>query len=307
MRTIMQKGLLFFKGLAMGIADLVPGVSGGTVALVTGIYTELLTSLKAFGPKAVKKLFTGNVSSFWQHINGRFLFPVVAGIICSIFCFASLIHYLLSAFDVYMWSFFFGLIMISFLFMVHKTKDKDIFYVITMICGVITAWMITNITPVLTDNPAPSFFFAAGALAICAMILPGLSGSFILLLLGLYDCVLQAVITFNFRILLIFSLGCICGLFCFCRFLHWLLLRFYTYTISFLSGLVLGSLNKVWPWKQNILSSEGSFLQTNISPWTYACNESVTNLMITIGCMVSGLAIVIFLEYMAKSLASAEK
>lgn len=305
--TVQSCLLLFFKGVAMGVADLIPGISGGTIALITGIYQELLTSLKACGPQAVKKLFTEGIASCWQHINGQFLFPLVLGILCSIFSFASLIHYLLSNFAVPVWSFFFGLIIISFLALVYKTKNKDVFYFILLVAGTIVAWYVTKITPIIINDPKLPVFFGAGMLAICAMILPGLSGSFILLLLGLYDCVLQAVITVNLPVIFTFAFGCCCGLLCFCRFLDWLLLRFHTYATGFLSGLVLGALNKAWPWKQSIISSEGSVSWININPWVYASNESVADLAIAVTCILAGLSMVILLEYKAKPLTLAEK
>ena len=296
MRLNTRSKWLFLKGMAMGAADLVPGISGGTIALITGIYEELLNSLKSINLAAVKTLFSAGLPAGYRYINGHFLLPLACGILFSIFCFSSLIHYLLNTFPVPLWSFFFGLIVISFYSLVKKTPQTNVGFFVTLITGTAIAWFITDATPIMIENPSLVTLFGAGALAICAMILPGLSGSFILLLLGLYTPILQAVIHLNFTIIVIFSLGCLCGLLCFSHLLNWLLTRYHSLMLGLLSGLMLGSLNKVWPWKQAAITHTGQLVQSNISPWNYASTTSILHLCIASACMLMGVACIIFLE-----------
>lgn len=298
MRLDTQRKWLFIKGMAMGAADLVPGISGGTVALITGIYEELLYSLKSINTHAARTLFSDGIPACWKHINGHFLLPVTCGILVSIFCFSSLIHYLLTEYTVPSWSFFFGLIAVSFFSLFRKTKCINIAYFITLILGTAIAWIITSASPITIESPSLLTFFGAGALAICAMILPGLSGSFILLLLGLYTPVLQAVMQLNISVIVIFSLGCICGLLCFSHLLNWLLTRHHTLMLGLLSGLMLGALNKVWPWKE----TAGELIQKNISPWAYASTVGLSQLCITLSAMIAGVILILLLEKKFKPL-----
>lgn len=265
---------LFLKGMAMGAADLVPGVSGGSIALITGIYEKLLDSIKSVDKTALSLLFKLEIHSFWKHINGRFLLTLLIGILASIFTLSKIITYLLDNHPIPLWSFFCGLIIISALIILRDVKNWSIAVIIALILGTIIAYWITGLPP--TSSPDTLWFtFVAGAIAICAMILPGISGSFILLILGQYERILQAVNQKDLLTLGLFAAGCIVGILLFSRVISWLLKHYHAVTIGLLSGFMLGSINKLWPWKQVIsyrISSSGTqkpFLTENILPQHY--------------------------------------
>ncbi len=233
----------------MGAADVVPGVSGGTIAFITGIYEELVNSIKSINMEAIRMLFTGRWRSFWKHINGNFLLAVFAGVFISVLSLARVLEYLLENHPILIWSFFFGLIMASSYVVSRKIRNWDYPRVVALVGGIGIAYYITSITPATTTD-ASWFIFLAGALASCAMILPGISGSFILLLLGKYVFALQAV---NDRIildLLLLGSGAVLGIILFANVLSWLLKKYHDITIAILVGFMIGSLNKIWPWKE---------------------------------------------------------
>lgn len=268
--------LITVKGIAMGAADVIPGVSGGTIAFITGIYEELLGSIKNL-PLAFKNLFKNkfNLIQFWKDINGNFLVALLLGIAISILSLAKLMTYLLVHYPIPVWSFFFGLIMASVWFVLREIKGWKIIHVIALVLGVILGYLITVISPAETPN-ALWFIFLSGAIAICAMILPGISGSFILLLLGKYQYVLTALIELNIPVILVFAAGAVIGIISFSHFLSWLLKNYHNITVALLGGVMFGSLNKIWPWKQTIESTinshgeEISLLEKNILPETYS-------------------------------------
>mgnify|MGYP006304496687 CR=1 FL=1 len=239
------------KGAAMGAADVVPGVSGGTIALITGIYEELVDSIKSINAQAVKLLFKDGVNSFWQHINGWFLVSVFAGVFLSVFSLAKILETLLSTYHVMVWSFFFGLIIASAITILKKIKKWELSKVIAVIAGTIVAYFVTVLTPAQTPETW-WFVMFSGALAICAMILPGISGAFILLLLGKYAYIIGAISQLDITIIAIFGVGAIIGILSFSNLLSYLLHRFHDITISVLAGFMIGSLNKVWPWKETV-------------------------------------------------------
>lgn len=255
---------LFFKGMAMGAADVVPGVSGGTVAFITGIYEELINSLTSFNIKAVKLLLSGNIKAVWQHVNATFLLILFGGILTSIFSFTKFISWALNTHPKLVWAYFFGLIVASVVLIGRQIKFSQWSSVAAFVVAAWLAFELTRLSSVST-TPSQLFFFVAGAIAICAMILPGISGSFILLLLGMYQPVIEAVHNFNGLILGTFALGCLFGLLSFTHFLSWLLRRFHAVTLAALTGFMLGSLNKVWPWKASL---EGT-VDSNVWPSQY--------------------------------------
>ncbi|WP_106567926.1 DUF368 domain-containing protein [Cecembia rubra] len=266
--------LLFFKGMSMGAADLVPGVSGGSIALITGIYEQLLESIKSIDGKALSLLKRLEFKAFWKHINGRFLLTLLIGILTSIFTLSKIISYLMEEHPIPLWSFFSGLIVISALIILRDIQKWNLGVVFALLIGTGTAYLITGLPP--TGSPdALWFVFVAGAIAICAMILPGISGSFLLLILGQYEKILLAVNQKDVITLGLFALGCILGLLSFSRLISWLLKNYHAITIGLLSGFMLGSINKLWPWKQVIsyrLNSKGlqqPFITENILPHHY--------------------------------------
>ena len=285
--------LLAAKGCAMGMADVVPGVSGGTIAFISGIYEELIESIKSVNGTALRLLGTLRLKEFWRHVNGRFLLPVLIGIGIAIFSLARLMTYLLTHHPIAIWSFFFGLIVASALLVARQIGHWNVRTVAACLVGAAAAWWITIATP--TETPDTWWFIMlSGAIAICAMILPGISGSFILVLLGKYFYIMEAVKTFNIPVMLVFICGAAIGITSFSRVLSFALRRFHDITISVLAGFMLGSLNKVWPWKETIETYTDShgvvkpLVEANIMP-----NQLVWE---AVGLMVLGYAIVYFLE-----------
>lgn len=273
-RKINDYLLVALKGMGMGAADVVPGVSGGTIAFITGIYEELINTLKSINLKSIQLLFQFKLKDFWTAINGNFLLSLLLGIGFSFVTLAKLIKYLLAEQPILIWSFFFGLIVASAFVIARKITEWKIRTIIALILGMGIAYLVTVVTPVETPT-AYWFLFFSGALAICAMILPGISGAFILLLLGKYEYILHAVSTFKLDVVAVVGSGAIIGLLSFSNLLSWLLKKYHNMTIGLLSGFMIGSLNKVWPWKQTISTFidrhgvEKPLLQENILPGTY--------------------------------------
>ena len=266
--------LLYTKGVAMGAADIVPGVSGGSIAFITGIYTTLLDSIKSVDKQALTLLFRGRIGDFWSHINGTFLSVLVLGIMTSIFSMSRLITHLMAEHPILLWSFFCGLILISAVLVLKDIQRWNLSAVIALLIGTAGAYWITDLPP--TGTPETWWFtIVAGAIAICAMILPGISGSFVLLILGQYERILAAVNEKNFLLLALFALGCIIGILSFARVVSWLLHKFPSMTIALLAGFMLGSINKLWPWKNVVsfrINSKGEevpFLTENVLPASF--------------------------------------
>jgi len=271
MRSKKDYILLFFKGIGMGGADVVPGVSGGTVAFITGIYEEFLDSIKSVNFDNLKLLFTGNFKSFWANINGGFLVTLFLGILISVKSLATLMAYLIQAYPIQLWSFFFGLIIISSMVVLRQVAKWNIGVVLSIGIGIASAYLITSSTPASTPDSL-IMVFISGTVAICAMILPGISGAFILLILGKYKYVVEALSNMDIVVILTFAAGCLVGISSFARVVAWLLKKYHNIAIAILSGFMLGSLNKIWPWKQVLefrLDSHGKkipFIETNILP-----------------------------------------
>ncbi|WP_295801952.1 DUF368 domain-containing protein [uncultured Microbulbifer sp.] len=236
------------RGLAMGAADVVPGVSGGTIAFITGIYQELLDSISRIGPATLKVLFKQGIAAAWKQCNGNFLVALFAGILTSIFSLAKLITFLLAEHPILVWSFFFGLILASTIPIARRVERWTWQTTLALLLGIAVAILVSEMRPTQI-TATPLSLFLSGGVAICAMILPGISGSFILLMIGIYPQVIAAVHGFNVLALGWFAAGAACGLLLFSRLLSWLMHRFPGITLSFLVGILIGSLKIVWPWK----------------------------------------------------------
>ncbi len=294
--------IIALKGMAMGAADAVPGVSGGTIAFISGIYEELITSISNINLSLFKTLKTKGISAFWKATNGNFLLSLFLGIIISLFSFLKLAKYLLEHHPILIWSFFFGLIVASILFIGKQINKWNVITISTGIIGAFVAFYITTLPPM--GNTDSSFFlFFAGALAICAMILPGISGAFILVILGAYKTVSDAVDDMDLKKIIIFGMGTIVGLLSFSRLLKWLFKNYQDITLALLSGFILGSLNKVWPWKQILTfrtNSKGLKVpldQQSISPFSFAeLNHVEHQLTSAIVLMILGFLTIFILE-----------
>lgn len=292
----------------MGAADVIPGVSGGTVAFISGIYDELLNSIKAIDADAIKLLFRLRIVDFWKKINGNFLITLFAGIITSLLSLAKLMTHLLQTQPILIWSFFFGLILVSAPLVLREIKHWTAGAVVSFIIGIVVAYYITVVTP--TESPNNLFFiFFSGALAICAMILPGISGAFILLLIGKYQYMITALIEFNIPIVLVFIAGCLIGIISFSRLLSWVLNKYHSIAVAVLAGFMIGSLNKVWPWreiKEYATNSKGeqiSVFDQSILPGHYFEVTGKDPLLLqAILMMALGVFIVILIERIATRL-----
>ena len=298
----MNRILLILKGMAMGAADVVPGVSGGTIAFITGIYEELIDSIRSIDGRAIKILFSEGPFAFWKAINGNFLISVFGGIAISVLGLSKLITYLLEHEAVLLWSFFFGLILASIFMVAQGIGQWKKRVIAGMILGSLVSFYVTIATP--TQSPDGSFYlFFYGFLAIIAMILPGISGAFILLLLGAYGTIIQTVNNFRTALgdvdmaalgtnglkILIFMLGCLAGLMAFSRVLSWMFKHYKDTTLAMLTGFMIGSLNKIWPWKETVVSRvahQGKpeeaivpFIQENVWPWNYTELNDVEKLL----------------------------
>ncbi|MDX8340582.1 DUF368 domain-containing protein [Draconibacterium sp. IB214405] len=299
---------LVLKGMGMGAADVVPGVSGGTIAFITGIYEELINSIKSINLTAIKLLLSFKLAEFWKAINGTFLISVFIGIGISVFSLAKGLEYLLHHYPILVWSFFFGLIVASAIYVARSIKRWKADTIIGGLAGIVIAYLITVITPA-EANTSYWFIFLSGAIAICAMILPGISGSFILVLLGMYKFILSAVGDMNIAVILTFLVGAAVGIIAFSNVLSWLLKKYHNTTIAVLAGFMVGSLNKVWPWKevtQTIIDRHGELkpiTERNILPGTY---EQITGheawLLGAILLAVAGFALIFVVEGIGKKL-----
>jgi putative membrane protein len=296
-RTIKEYLLIALRGMGMGAADVVPGVSGGTIAFITGIYEELVFSIKSINLEALKLLFTGRWKSFWKQVNGNFLLSVFGGVFISVLSLAKILEHMLENHPILIWSFFFGLILASSYTVSRNVKKWDYAKVLALVGGIGIAYYITSVTPATTSDTS-WFVVLSGGLASCAMILPGISGSFILLLLGKYEFALSAV---NERVipdLALLGIGALVGLILFSNLLSWLLKKYHDVTISVLVGFMIGSLNKIWPWKQTLktIVVDGEvkpLLEKNILP---SLGDSGDMFWLALLMAGMGIALIILLE-----------
>lgn len=285
------------KGIGMGAADVIPGVSGGTIAFMTGIYEELVGSINSINGQAVRLLFGGKFRDFWKHINGNFLVAVFAGILISVMSLAKLMTYLLAYLPVPTWAFFFGLIVASSVFILRELKDWKPKDGVMLVLGIILGVVVCTLSPTETPD-ALWFIFLSGAIAICAMILPGISGSFILLILGKYEFMLSTLtsimsgdgVALDYMVLVVFVLGAVVGILAFSKFLHWLLARYHRSTLLVLAGFIIGSLVKVWPWSDMVTVTEAQLLRTG------SIAEIDMQIPAAVICCIAGAALVTVLE-----------
>ena len=250
-RRLLDYFIITLKGVAMGAADAVPGVSGGTIAFISGIYEELINTISNVNFSLLKTLKENGFSAFWKQLNGNFILALLTGIIISFASFMRLAKYLIEQHPILIWSFFFGLIVVSIYFVAKQITKWNLATTIALIIGAIAAYYITGL-PSLAANSNPYYLLFAGALAICAMILPGISGSFILVILGAYKTLSDAFHDFDLKKIALFATGAIVGLLSFSHVLKWLFKNYHNTTLAVLTGFIFGSLNKIWPWKKTI-------------------------------------------------------
>jgi len=246
---------LILKGIGMGAANVIPGVSGGTIALITGIFEKLINSIKSFDLKALRLILKGNFKDFFSRVNMGFLLSVFSGIFISILTLAKILGYLFENHPVYIWAYFFGLILASVYFVGKRIEKVDIWVVITFLAGTLIAVLLSVLSPA-TENTRIYYLILCGIVAICSMILPGLSGSFVLILMGNYELIfIQAVNEFDMGILIPVGVGAVLGLLAFSHILSWIFKRYKDQTISLLTGFILGSLSILWPWKNEVFQT----------------------------------------------------
>lgn len=301
-RTIKDYLVIGFKGIAMGAADVVPGVSGGTIAFISGIYEELLGSISSVNFSLVKTLKNEGFKAAWRQVNGNFLAALLSGIFISIVSLSKIIKWLLENEPILLWSFFFGLVLAS-IFYIGKQIEKWNFKIgILGIIGVVFGYVITILPATNTSDISYAFLIFSGAIASCAMILPGISGSYILLLIGIYPVVMTAITERNVTILSAIAIGVVIGLLSFSKLLKWLFAHYKQEMLVVLTGIMLGSLNKVWPWKKTVstyLDSHGEtkpLLEQSISPFSF---EGDAQLIWAIVMSVIGFVLILFMEKLA--------
>lgn len=305
--------LTFLKGIAMGAADVVPGVSGGTIAFISGIYETLIQSLKSLNLQSLRLLFSKGFNSFWQAIHGAFLLPLFLGIGLSVVSLSRLINGLLETKPVLIWSFFFGLILASVFFVWRQIGRHGKGSWVAMALGAALAYLISIAQPVQVPESYPFLCFS-GFVAILAMMLPGISGAFILVLIGSYEGLLEilngflealtnmnaAAAAVNGAKLGAFAIGALLGLGLFSRLLSWLLKRFKDRTLALLTGFMIGSLNKVWPWKETLSTRLDAYgrtvplIQKNVSPLHYTDGKPA--LCLAVGLALAGFLTIFILE-----------
>lgn len=299
---------VFLRGIAMGAADIVPGVSGGTIAFISGIYLRLLSAIGDILPAFMQLLRQRDLALFWQRIDGTFLVALLGGILTSVVSLARVISYLLESEPVLVWSFFLGLILAAIWHVGREIQHWNVGVVVLLVLGTLLGWGVTQLTPAQLPV-TPLTLLGGGALAICAMILPGISGSFILLLLGLYIPVLEAIKHFELGILSIFALGCFLGLISIARLIAWALRRYQDVTLGLLTGFMVGSLNKVWPWKETVAWGEGrngspvALVQENLLPFDYAQRTGLPDdVLMAVVAGVAGFMLVMVIEWLGARL-----
>jgi putative membrane protein len=299
-RNLLSYIIISLKGVAMGAADVVPGVSGGTIAFISGIYEELITSINSINFSKFKVLRKEGFKSFWKAINGNFLLALFSGIFISVFSLAKMISWLLVNQPILLWSFFFGLVFASIFFIARVIEKWNLGTISAFVLGAVIAYYITTLPPLENTESLP-FLFLSGALAVCAMILPGISGAFILVLLGSYKTILDAVHEQELYTVATVAMGAVFGLLSFARLLKWMFENYKNSTLALLTGFILGSLNKIWPWKK-VLETKifGKKVipvnEVNISPFQY---EGDNQLLYAVLLALLGFCVIFILEKLA--------
>ncbi|MGB7394001.1 MAG: DUF368 domain-containing protein [Pricia sp.] len=295
-RNFLQYAVITLKGMAMGAADVVPGVSGGTIAFISGIYEELITSINNVDLSLFKTWKKNGFQSAWRQLNGNFLAALFLGIFISLFSLATLVSWLLENEPILLWSFFFGLVAASVIFVGKEIKVWNAGTIISLIIGAVVAYYITTLPPSGNTDSLPYMFFS-GALAVCAMILPGISGAFILVLLGSYKTVLDAVHERNIAIVAVVGAGAIFGLLSFAKLLKWMFNNYKNITLAVLTGFILGSLNKIWPWKRVLetqtIGEKIIIIDENVSPTAF---EGDNQFIYALIAAIIGFSLIFILE-----------
>lgn len=304
---------IFLKGMAMGIAEIIPGVSGGTIAFITGIYERFIGALQSFDLKLFKTLKTEGIKGAWQKVDGNFLLTLAAGMGVSIILFVKIVTHLIEHEPVLLWAFFFGLILASVIYVGKQIGYWNVVNIFALLAGAALAYYITIASPA-NGNDALWFIFISGMIAVCAFLLPGLSGSFILLLMGMYGIVLGGIKNLDIVLIAIFAMGCVTGILSFSKFLNWAFHNHKYLTLSILTGFLVGSLNRVWPWQHVLsrrLNSKGvevvEFTES-VSPNFFSTLNATENmpygndpqLLPVIGLMVVGFVVVFALEKLSE-------
>lgn len=299
-RRILDYVFITLKGMSMGAADVVPGVSGGTIAFISGIYEELITSINNINLSLVPILRKQGIKAVWNKVNGNFLLALFLGIFISVLSLAKFLSWLLENEPILLWSFFFGLVVAS-IFMVGKEITRwNLGKVVVLILGAALAFFITEL-PASDNSGSLPYLFLSGALAVCAMILPGISGAFILVLLGSYKTILDAVHERDIKIILTVGVGAIFGLLSFARLLKWMFNHYKNITLALLTGFILGSLNKIWPWKK-VLETKAFGEKTivvddmNVLPGAFGGDSK---LILAIVLAILGFSLIFILEKVA--------
>jgi len=303
--TILNTDLaLFAKGLAMGAANVIPGVSGGTIALITGIYERLIDAIRRFDLQAIRLLLKRDLAGLWQHVDGRWLAVVLAGVAVSIFTLAKLFEFLLESHERFTMAFFFGLILLSVLYVARGVKSWSGPTIASLAVGTIIAVGIALLAPA-SENASPLYLFLCGVVAISSMILPGLSGSFVLIIMGNYALVLGAISTLSLGILIPLALGCAFGLIAFSHILAWVFKRVPDQTLALMTGFVLGSLVVIWPWKEALTASvargDGEPAKKIVTGYHWFLPDAAAlETWIAVALMLAGVAAIALMERVAR-------
>jgi len=301
-RSLKEYIVIGLKGMAMGAADVVPGVSGGTIAFISGIYEELLASISNVNFELLKTLKSDGIKAAWKQVNGSFLLALFIGIFISIISLAKTIKWLLENEPILLWSFFFGLVLASIIYIGKQISKWNTKAIVILIIGAFVAYYITTLNPLVTENSSLLFMFLAGSIAICAMILPGISGAFIMVLLGAYKPILSALNDRDYKTVATVFLGAIVGLLVFSKILKWMFTNYKNYTLAILTGFIVGSLNKIWPWKETLTwrinshDLEVPFKQQSISPFSF---DGDPKLMFAIILAFVGFGLILLMEKLA--------
>ncbi len=293
----------YLSGVLMGAADVVPGVSGGTIAFIVGIYDRLIGALSGVNLASIKMLFRGDLKGLWRHFDGNFLIVLLLGIATSIFGIASLVTELLVSYPVWLWSFFFGLIIASAYVLVTDIEQFTSKHGMLLVIGGMVGAALSLLVPVPVSINL-FMVFLAGMIAICAMILPGISGSFLLLMMGMYGYVIGAIKSLDLVVIAVFACGALLGLLSFSKVLHWLLLKAKSLTLALLTGVMLGALVKVWPWKEVVAYTQVGDKRLPVEeqlllPWQMTGFEVMSHLIVPIGLVLLGAASVLLIHYIS--------
>lgn len=292
--------LITFKGMAMGAADVVPGVSGGTIAFISGIYQELITTISNVKVSLLRIWKEESFSAMWKALNGNFIAALLTGILISVFTVMRVANYLLETHPILIWAFFFGLVLASIFYIGKQITGWNFKTILALVIGAGVALYLTTLPP-MAAAASDLFLFFAGAIAICAMILPGISGAFILVLLGAYKTISEAVNDFDFKTIGIVGLGAVFGILTFSRILKWLFINYNMITLAVLTGFITGSLNKIWPWKkvlQTVEYGEKSVVirEESVFPWNF---KGESEMLPAIFLMFAGILVILILEVLA--------